>query len=182
MAKKRKRPMRRKWERKKKGKGYNESITKNYSRVEPRHDFLKYIRVARNWIKKNHNITLPELEMLLYLYSENLFTRSQFYEYAKIFTWNKKWLKELEAKGWIIQWRKANTYKAQPALYTLSRNCKLMISDFYKKLAWERIYAETSQNNVIFKKTPSFTDKVHKRAILNVNEEIRERLQRPSQE
>lgn len=174
--------MRRKWERKKKGKGYSEVVQKHYGRKEPRHDFLKHLRVARNWIKKNHGVNLPELEMLLFLYSEKLFTRTQFYQHAKIYSWNRKWLTELQEKGWITQWRKPNTYKAEAALYTLSQSCKMMISNFYRQLAWDKIYAETDQNNVIFKKTPSFSDKVYKRATLDVNKEIRERQQRPSQE
>jgi hypothetical protein len=180
--KKKKRPMRRKWERKNPGRGYNDRKIPNYARKEPKHDFLKYLRVARYWVKKNYDLSLADLEMLLFLYSERLFTKEKFKEYMRLFKWDNNKFYKLKNKGYISVWRKHNSYKGRAALYEVSHQGKRIITGFYSKLAWEEIYAETGRNNAIFKKDASYTDNMYKDAILNINEEIKERLQHPSQE
>ena len=47
-------------------------IVKNYQRVEPKHDWLKYWRVVRYWVSESYGLSYPDLEMLLFLYSSNV--------------------------------------------------------------------------------------------------------------
>jgi len=47
-------------------------------------DYLKYWRVIRYWVKAKYNIGTPELELLLFLYSEQMFTKSRFQEFETI--------------------------------------------------------------------------------------------------
>ena len=48
-------------------------IRKAQARVTPDHDYLKYWRVVRFWVKATYGIGTPDLDMLLFLYSEQVF-------------------------------------------------------------------------------------------------------------
>ena len=42
-------------------------------RTEVNHDFLKYIKVVRAWVRHKHGLSIEDFEMLCYLYSEQIF-------------------------------------------------------------------------------------------------------------
>ena len=174
-----KRKMRRKYERKVPTKGYNDLVRINYDRKQPTFDYLKYFRIVRYWVKRMHDISLPDLEMLLFLYSERLFKRSDFNDYEEIFSWDVKRFERLRQEGWISMWRKSKG--SQPALYEVSYKGKRLIVSVYKKLAGEETISETPQNNPIFKKNSPYTDKVYRRAIKRMNKATGQQ-QRPAQE
>ena len=46
---------------------FEKRFRKNYDRKEPTHDYLKYWRVVRFWVKATHGISTPDLEMMLFL-------------------------------------------------------------------------------------------------------------------
>jgi hypothetical protein len=174
-----KRKMRRKYERKVKGRGYNDNVRINYDRRQPTFDYLKYFRVIRYWAKRNHELGLADMEMLFFLYSERLFKRSDFNEYSQIFPWDSQRFEKLRRNGWISKWREKRG--SEPALYEVSAKGKRVVGSFYRKLAGEEKISETPHKNPIFKKNSPFTDKVYRRAIKNMNKSI-EQQQRPSQE
>ena len=37
------------------------------------HNYLKYWRIIRYWVKAKYNLTTPDIEMILFLYSEDYF-------------------------------------------------------------------------------------------------------------
>lgn len=168
-----KRKMRRKWERKIPTKGYNDKVRINYDRKQPTFDYLKYFRVIRYWAKRTHEVGLADLEMLLFLYSERLFKRSDFNEYEEIFSWDVSRFEKLLRDGWISVWRKAKG--SQVALYEVSYKGKRLILSVYKKLAGEETISESPQRNPIFNKNGSpYTDKVYRRAIKRMNKTTRQ--------
>lgn len=171
--------MRRKYERKVPSKGYNDKVRINYDRKQPTFDYLKYLRVVRYWVKRVHGVGLADLEMLLFLYSERLFKRSDFNEYEELFSWDVSRFDKLLRDGWVSKWRKNKGSEA--ALYEVSHKGKRLILSFYKKLAGEEKVSESPQRNPIFKKSSPYTDKVYKRAIKRMNKAI-ERQQRLSRE
>ena len=173
-----KRRMRRKNERE--SRGYDDIVRIRYDRKQPEHDWLKHFRVVRYWVKRNYELTLPDLEMLLFLYSERLFTRTDFNEFEELFSWDVRRFDKLRRDGWIHVWRKAKG--SEPALYEVTRATRQLIDEFYKKLSGESPIAETDRNNVIFKKNSPYTDKVYRRAIKRMNKETKLRRQRPSRE
>lgn len=174
-----KRRARRKWERKVPGKGYNDIVKKNYERTEPKYDYFKYLRVVRHWAKRTHGVGLGDLEMLLFLYSERLFKRTDFNEYQQIFSWDVKRFQRLLKEGWVSKWR--DSKGSEPALYEISYKGRRLITSFYKKLAGEEPVSEDATNNPMFKKNSLYTDKVYRRAIKDMNKSIKQQ-QRPSQE
>lgn len=174
-----KRKARRKWERKVPTKGYNDNVRINYDRKQPKFDYLKYFRVVRYWAKRNHNVSLADLEMLMFLYGERLFKRTDFNKYEQIFSWDVNRFENLLREGWISVWRKRNGDEA--ALYEISFKGKKLMSSVYKKLAGEEPISESSGKNPIFKKSSPYTDKVYKRAIESMNSSIKQQ-QRHAQE
>lgn len=175
-----KRKMRRKWERKVPTKGYNDRVRINYDRKQPTHDYLKYFRVVRYWAKRTHEVGLADLEMLMFLYSERLFTRTKFNEYEEIMSWDRERFESLRRRDFISVWRKAKG--SESALYEVSYKGKRLVLSVYKKLAGEEVISESPGRNPIFKKDSPYTDKVYRRAIKIMNKNTRERLQRPSPE
>lgn len=161
------RKMRRKYERKVPGKGYKDKVRINYDRKQPTFDYLKYFRVIRYWVKRTHGIGLADLEMLLFLYSERLFSRTTFNDYEEVFSWDVTRFEKLLRDGWISKWRKSEGN--QKALYEVSYKGKRLIVSVYKKLAGEEPISESPQRNPIFKKDSPYTDKVYRRAILRMN-------------
>lgn len=168
--------MRRKYERKVPTKGYNDRVRINYDRKQPTFEYMKYFRVVRYWVKRTHGVGLADLEMMMFLHSERLFTKTKFAEFEEIMTWDVTRFERLKREGWINIWRKGK--KAEATLYELSFKGKALVNTVYKKLSGEQPIAETAGNNPIFKKNPPYTDKVYKRAIVKMNNETKEQRQR----
>ncbi|MGA1740296.1 MAG: hypothetical protein ACO393_05500 [Methylophilaceae bacterium] len=162
--------MRRKYERKVPTKGYNDKVRINYDRRQPTFDYLKYLRVVRYWVKRTYGLSLADLEMLLFLYSERLFKRTDFNDYEELFSWDVSRFNDLLRDGWISVWRKSKG--SEVALYEVSFKGKRLILTFYKKLAGDEPISESPQRNPIFKNNSPYTDKVYKRAIKRMNKVI----------
>jgi len=134
-------------------------------------DYLKYWRVVCQYTKVRYNIGQADLDMLLFLYSEQYFTIRKFTEFAQLVAWDRGRFGRLVKEGWIENFRPG--CKGQRALYSLSYKAKRMINSIYKKLEGEEI-PETTCNNPMFKKNVRFTDKVYRHMIKNMNKAIRE--------
>ena len=68
---------------------YKTRRRKNYDRTEPPRDYMKYWRVVKYWTRNKYDITLGELDMMLFLYSEGIFNKDQFDEFNRLVGWNK---------------------------------------------------------------------------------------------
>ena len=142
--------------------------------LQPEYNFLKYWRVVRKWALAKYDISQEELEMLLYLYDEDLFTRDMFVEFEGLLTWDKKRFSDMQKKGWIIVWRPNNGYKSKK-LYTLSVGAKRMCSSVYKKLTQDEHIPENRQNNPIFRGN-SYSDRMYRKMIRKMNQKREEGL------
>jgi len=147
-------------------------------RTTPSYDNLKFLKVGRYWIKKKHDISLKELEMLLFLYSENFFTMVTYNKYVNIFGFNQKLIYTLMNKGLVHKWRKEKF--GEVAMYELTKKGRRIMSDFYKKLAGEDDYSVLPRKNPVFnKKTQNYTDKTMAMQMEEINRLNREsRLKR----
>lgn len=146
-------------------------IRKNYDRVEPKYDWLKYWRVVRRWATTTYNISYADLEMLLFLYSEDLFSELDFERYERIMSWDSGRFKRLFKEEWIKAWREKT--KDEKALYTLSHKGKRLMNSIYKKLSGEEEIPTDHRYNAIFKKDAGYMDRGYQRMILKMNEAIR---------
>ena len=144
------------------------TIRNNYDRKEPTNDYLKYWRVIRYWVKAKYGLTTPDLEMLLFLYSEQLFNKTDFKEYEELMSWDVNRFDRMLRDGWIHVWRKRKGNQATH--YELTYKTRRIIDTIYKKLNGEEI----SERNPLFNKNVSYTDKVYRNAIKKINESTKQ--------
>lgn len=137
----------------------------------PPNDYLKYWRVIRYFIKAKYKITTGELDVLLFLYSEKYFSKDKFNEFDELISWDVNRFDKLLRDGWVVVFRKRQGNKK--ALYEVSYKGRRMLGSMYKKLSGEEI-PESPSVNPIFLKNVSYTDKVYRNMIIEMNKFIRQ--------
>lgn len=145
--------------------------TPKYQQRYKNHDFLKYWRIVRYYVMRRYKISYPDLELLLYLYDEGVFTKTDFKVFTQCMNWKKGRFEELVERGFIRKWRSRSTTK-HADLYELTQTAKLICSHTYKKLMQEEPISETPQKNVIFK-GEKYMDKVYRNLIKKMNEKTK---------
>lgn len=134
-------------------------------------DYLKYWRVIRQFIKIKYGITQSDLDMLLFLYSEKYFDRGKFAEFDSLLGWDKQRFEKLRQNDWIVVFRKRMGNRK--AIYQLSIKSTRMIQSIYRKLSGEEIPV-SSANNKMFAKNVSYSDKVYRNMIIEMNKVIKQ--------
>ncbi|MDB9874040.1 hypothetical protein OAC97_02135 [Flavobacteriaceae bacterium] len=143
---------------------------------KPKNDFLKYWRVARNFMRVRYNLSDPDLDMLLFLYSEEYFTRDTYKEYAKLFSWQTNRFYRLIDEGWIENHQKKQ--KLTKALYGTTYKTTRVIGSLYKKLNGEP-YPESYQSNPLYFKTKvPLSHKLYGKYIKKINASIEQQRRR----
>jgi hypothetical protein len=154
---------------------------KLYARKEGAYDFLKHWTIIRKWAIANNGLkSTADLEMILFLYSEKLFTRTQFDNYSNIMSWDRERFNRLLKDDWIYIWRKRSHQEAN--LYEVSYKGKKLVNSIYKKLLGLEPIPESDRRNVVFKEKAPFSHKTLAIAIKRHNKELKEHKQRPSPE
>ena len=137
----------------------------------PPNDYLKYWRVIRYFILKKYKLTTGELDVLLFLYSEKYFSKDKFNEFDELISWDVNRFDKLLRDGWVVVFRKRQGKKK--ALYEVSYKGRRMLGSMYKKLSGEEI-PESPSVNPMFLKNVSYTDKVYRNMIIEMNKFIRQ--------
>lgn len=159
----------------------SKKVNKLYQRRTNDFDFLKNWAIVRRWAVINYELkSLVELETILFLYSEKLFTRTQYENYSNFLSWDKNRFKKLLDEGWIYIWRKRGF--GETNLYEVSHKGKKMVNSIYKKLLGLEPIPESKRRNKVFNKTAPFSQKTLAIAIKQHNKDLKERKQRPSPE
>jgi hypothetical protein len=139
-------------------------------RTLPDSDYLKYIRVARQWLKRVHGWSQTDQDMLLFLYSERFFNIAKFRKYENIFSWKKTRFQDLLDRDLIIAWRKPSNKGC--GVYELSASSKRIITLFYQLLEGKRNFSAEARDNKMFdKKVQNFSDKVYALQMIEIAEE-----------
>ena len=120
------------------------------SKINIKHDFLKYIRIVMKWAVENSELNRPHIEALLYLYGCKTFSKKQFHDFHKtIGMYEQKTLDTLTKEGWVTLWRPAHKAKKIHALYTLSHKGKLFCSRIHRVCCGlEEIPTEETKNKL----------------------------------
>lgn len=150
------------------------SYMQAYRRPVPVADYMKYARVILYWARKKYKITTQELDMLFALYSEGLFTSTEFQQKSNILPWNKSRFNKMINDGWIHQWRERASGEA--AYYELTFKSRMMIATIYKKLNGQDPIPMDKRANPCVKKRVGFADKVYVQAFKEFNKEVKERM------
>lgn len=133
-------------------------------------DYLKYWRVIRYFIKAKYGLNQADLDMLLFLHSEDIFSKDKFKKFNNMLGWDVSRFERLRKDGWIEIFR--NRMGKRKALYQLSYKTQRVITSIYKKLNGEEI--STSGNNPMFARNVSYSDKVYKNMIIEMNKFIKQ--------
>ena len=141
---------------------------KNKDKFIPSHDYMKYWRVIRYWVKAKYKIGTPDIDMLLFLYSEDIFNKTKFNEFEELMSWDVNRFDQLLKNQWIHVWRKKRG--KETTLYELTYKAKRLVNLIYRKLNGEEI-GEDHRTNPLFRKDASFMDKVYRQSIIKINEE-----------
>tara|TARA_R110000823_G_scaffold292447_2_gene411230 strand:- start:9 stop:440 length:432 start_codon:yes stop_codon:yes gene_type:complete len=140
-------------------------------------DYLKYWRVIRYFIKIKYGLSQGELEMLLFLKTEDYFSKDKFNEFDELLSWDVQRFDKMKRDGWIEVFRKR--LRERKALYQLSYKAQRMLTSLYKKLEGEEIPTSPSSNKM-FAKNVNYNDKVYRNFIKEMNAFIRQQ-RHPSQ-
>ena len=135
------------------------------------HNYLKYWKVVKQFVKTMYGISTSDLEMLLFLRSEKYFSKEDFEEFNQLFHWEKNRFERLKQEGWVDVFRKKTGNRR--VLYQLSYKAQRMLTSVYKKLEGEEI-PESKSSNPQFLADVSYTDKVHRNYIKKLNQSIRQ--------
>ena len=148
------------------------SNIQNKIKLNKPHDYLKYWRVIRYFMKRKYGLSTADLDFILFLYQEERFSKDKFREFDKLLKWDVKRFERLRKDGWITVFRiKRGNRKA---LYEISHRGKRVADSIYKKLSGEEI-PETRNGNPMFKKNVGFSDKVYRNMIIEMNAATRQR-------
>jgi hypothetical protein len=140
-----------------------------------KHDYLKYWRVVRYFVKAKYGLGTADLDMMLFLYSEKYFDKATFQEFNELLAWDKERFARLLRDGWIDVFRKRQgRYKT---LYQLSYKGQRLVYSVYEKLNGEEIPVSNSWNPM-FLKNVSYSDKVYRNMIKEMNAFIRQQRHR----
>jgi hypothetical protein len=135
------------------------------------HDYLKFWKVIRYYMKAKHGLTQGDLDMILFLYTEGYFNKDTFIQFDELLAWDIKRFERLRQDGWIEVFRKRSM--SRKALYQVSDKGVNLCRDIYRKLNGDEIPMNVS-NNPMFKKNVSYSDKVYRNMIKQMNEFIKQ--------
>lgn len=152
----------------------NTHIRKVYDRRQPKSDYLKYWKVVKQWARAKYKLGTADIEMMLFLYSEGLFTKFQFEEFNEIMSWDKNRFHKMLKDKWIIKWRERQGRES--TLYELGFSGKKVCASIYKKLNKEETIAEDRKNNPMFERSTEYSNKVYRKMIKKMNDEVKGRL------
>ena len=133
-------------------------------------NYLKYWRVISYFIKTKYNLKQAELDTLLFLKSEQYFSKAKFKEFNELLSWNKRRFDILLRDGWIEVFRKRSG--VHKTLYQLSYKSQRLLKSIYDKLEGTEI--PDSEHNPMFHRNVSYTDKVYRNMIKEMNKTIRQ--------
>ena len=138
-----------------------------YQPKDKDYDFLKNWRVVRYYIQKRYELSLPDLELLLYLYDENIFDKDTFNEFASSLSFDRNRLSNFVDRELISEWRPGKKAKHK-RLWTLTQRGKLICSHTYKKLLGLELISEDPYRNKIMK-GDNYMDRVYRSLIKKMN-------------
>ena len=131
---------------------------------------MRYWRVVRDWVKVKHGLGLPELELLLFLYSEGYFKKADFNEFRQLFSWDKRCFERLVRDKWVVRFRNHGGGKA--AIYQLSNRAKGVCKSVYMKLNGDEAFSECRTR--MFSNDAKYMDKVFRNYMKKINQELRQ--------
>lgn len=132
---------------------------------------VQYLGIVRHHIQRNFDLTLAELELLLFLYPYGYFSKADYDIFPH--RYNTRTIDPLIKKGRICLVRKKYAPTSRKQIFCLSRSSKKIIKTFYECLYGDFTVTENPQLSVLFKSKASPRDQMKAKAIAKLNDIIR---------
>lgn len=128
---------------------------------------LKHYRIVRRWACRNYGIKDADLELLLFLDCQGLFSKKDFKLDTYAYSWDNNRFSRLLKEGWIVLWRRGNKSDSKGSLYKVSLKTTQLLARVYRILTGEEDIPSSAAQNVI--KSKAYTDRMLQVAIKRIN-------------
>lgn len=130
---------------------------------------LQYIGIVRHYIQKKHDITLSQLELLLFLYPLGIWSKDDYDLFPHRFS--TRTIKPIMEKGFIDDiFEHELEPESDKKVYRLTQKAKMIVRDFYQYLHQEKLIPETAVSNPLFRYDANPRDLRKAKAIARINE------------
>ena len=129
---------------------------------------LKYWRLIRYWVCQNNDLKQADLELLIYLYDEDYFTKEDFKTGTLLCSWDDNRFHRLMKEGWLKRTHNGSGRLGGHSKYITTPKTKKLVKTIYKTISGERHIPEDIRMNKIMKKS-KYTDKLYSLAIKAFN-------------
>jgi hypothetical protein len=133
-------------------------------------NLLKHYRIIRKWASRNNDLNDADLELLIYLDCIDLFTIKDFKMGSYSYSWDNRRWNRLIQNEWIKVWRHHNRTTQKYNIYKVSFKGKTLIQRMYRIMLGEEDIPSSKRRNIIMR-GETYTDKVLKTSIKNVNKD-----------
>jgi hypothetical protein len=137
-------------------------------------DMLEYQYPVRVYVQEKYDLTLRELELLLFLFPKKFFTHETYKSYPLSFT--HKNINTLIKKDFVYIFSKGK--RKTENVYSLTKSAQLKVRNYYKLLSGELEIPTIAENNPLIRKDANN----HKKKINNLFKMMKQRdLKDPEQ-
>ena len=134
---------------------------------------LQYYRLVSRWACKNNDLTIGDLELLLYLDPLDYFTIDDFKTGQLLVSWDKTRFYRLIKQDWIKKIYSGSGRIGGHSKYTTTSKTIRLLGRMRKMLMKEEEIPSSSRNTIMNRKT--YTDKVYSEAIKAFNKSKRQK-------
>ena len=142
----------------------------------PKSDYMKHWKVVRNFAKARYDFSVPDLDMMFFLYGEEYFTKDKYREFEKLLRWESNRFDKLLKNGWIENYKKKKHLLR--SIYGISYKGERAISSLYKLLNGGSFPEDTRYNPLMKKKNVPYVYYINARFIKKINDFIEQRRRR----
>lgn len=138
-------------------------------------DYLKFYKIVYWYTKKMYNISSPDLDIILFLYSERYFSEEKFREYSNIFAYNFN-VNTMTAKGLIMLYAKRHS---KNHIYQLTPHAIKIIQFLYRTLEGKPISMRSSAIIALKRRKTPDIEKKYLNKIFLMNKYIKDKRANP---
>jgi len=136
--------------------------------VEVNYNYLQYLGVVRIYLQSKYKLSFEDIELLLYLYTKNYFTKKDYRRFPC--SWGFKRFNRLVQDEFIVKLSLVPE-RTRGCVFMLSIKAKTMVKDFHETLSGEKPIPTNPRHNPIFRKETN-PYRSSARAIMNEMREI----------
>jgi hypothetical protein len=142
-----------------------------------KHNWLKHWKTVAYWAQEKYNLKRSDLDMIIFIYDEKLFTYYDFERFKSITTWDKGRFTRLQREGWISIYQKKNIWRKTPYVYEISFKGRKLVDRIYKLLSGEEDFPTSERRNPAMRRR-SYSDKVFSTRMYEINKANQEQRSR----